>query len=163
MKATNYMISLIIAIIGLLTCSVLLSSFRCTESDSATHVIKPILIGQGDLYGNGSENIPKQNIVITDQSIWTDLINAMNTTNKVSDSFTEINIDFSNYQIIAVFDNIKQNGGHSIDITKIIENDNNIIVTVENLQTGNLSSVITQPYHIVKITKTTKDVLFQVH
>lgn len=153
----------IIKIIGLLTYSVLLSSFRCTESDSVTQVIKPILIGQGDLYGSGSENIPKQNIVITDQSIWTDLINAMNTTNKVSDSFTETNIDFNNFQIIAVFDNIKPNGGHSIDITKIIENDNNIIVTVENLHTGNLSSVITQPYHIVKITRSTKDVLFQVH
>ena len=55
--------------------------------------------------------------------------------------------------VIAIFDRVYGNGGNSIDITNITEFETNIIVTVENLQTGNTSSVVTQPYHIVKIPK----------
>lgn len=85
----------------------------------------------------------------------------MNTRGNVSASFTEINIDFTNFQIIAVFDNIKLQGGHSIDITKISENENNIVVTIQNLLPGGINSVITQPFHIVKIPKSTKPVVFE--
>jgi len=75
--------------------------------------------------------------------------------------FTETNVDFENYTVIAVFDQVYSNGGHSIDITNITEYEANIVVTVENLQTGNAQSIFTQPYHIVKIPKATKPIVFQ--
>lgn len=54
------------------------------------------------------------------------------------------------------------NGGHTIDITNITEFETTIVVTVENLQTGNTSGVfVTQPYHIVKIPKATKPIVFE--
>jgi len=119
-----------------------------------------VTIGKGDLYGNGDENIPKQNIVITNQVDWTNLISAMNTRNNVSNRFTETNIDFNRFQIIAVFEEIKHSGGYSIDITEVMEAEDSIIVTVENLKTGNFTSVVTQPYHIVKITKSVNPIEF---
>jgi hypothetical protein len=70
-------------------------------------------------------------------------------------------IDYANYTVIVVIDRIYGNGGHSIDITNITEFETNIIVTVENLQTGNTFSVVTQPYHIVKIPKATKPIVFE--
>jgi len=120
------------------------------------------LIAQNNLHGNGAENIEKSNLIIENTSSWNDLIDKMNTVNNVSDNFTETDIDFSQYLVIAVFDEIYSNGGHTIDIIKIVENEVNIIITVDKLLNGDASSVITQPYHIIKIPKTEKPIIFEV-
>lgn len=118
-------------------------------------------IYKGVLYGNGQENISKQNTVIKNSLDWNELMDKINSVNNVTERFSETNIDFSSYTIIAVFDEIKMNGGHSIDITDVTENDKNIIVTVENLLTGGMTTVITQPFHIVKIPKRNKPFIFE--
>ncbi|MDR2407214.1 MAG: protease complex subunit PrcB family protein [Bacteroidales bacterium] len=110
-----------------------------------------VLIAQGVLYGNGREGITKQNSVITTATDWEDLQTAMNSINNVTDSFTETNIDFSKYQIIAVFDNIRFNDGWTIAITDIIVYRDSIVVTIQNIEKGNTDFIITQPYYIVKI------------
>jgi len=120
-----------------------------------------INICKSELYGNGEENISKQITVIKNSSDWDELMDKMNSVNNVTDRFSETNIDFSSYIIIAVFDEVKMYGGHSIDITSITENDINIIVKVENILTGDLIAVITQPFHIVKIPKRNKEIIFE--
>ncbi len=119
-----------------------------------------VTIGKGDLCCNGAQNISKQNIVITNQVDWTTLISAMNTVNNKSDEFTEIDIDFDQFQIIAAFEEIKYSGGHSIDITAVVETESSIEVQVENLKTGDITSIVTQPFHIVRIPKSDKPVVF---
>ena len=52
------------------------------------------------------------------------------------------------------------NSTTTIDITNIQENANNIVVTVENLQIGMTTDVV-HPFHIVKIPKSSKPILFQ--
>ena len=75
----------------------------------------------------------------------------MDSANNVSDNFTETDIDFSKYTIIAIFAEIKGNGGHSLELN-IITNSDNIIVNITNLvPQEDCSNVITQPFHIVKI------------
>ena len=122
--------------------------------------ITPVLIGKGELYGNGKEGIIKQNLVVKTKEEWNNLMNAMNSVNNESRNFTETDIDFSNYQVIALFDEIRSSGGWSIDITDITEYQDEIIVTVENLQKGGMACVMTQPYHIVKIPKSDKKIIF---
>ncbi|MCL2130868.1 MAG: hypothetical protein FWH36_00205, partial [Lentimicrobiaceae bacterium] len=117
-----------------------------------------VLIAKGNLAG--SEGIPKQNLVITTQTDWENLITAMNSVNNLTDSFAEINIDFSKYQIIAVFDEVKSEGGWSVDITDITEHSNGIRVSYANLETGDSTSVVTQPFYIVKIPASPKPVFF---
>src|SRR5690606_41096266 len=56
-------------------------------------------IGKGALYGNGAEEISQSNLVITDSVVWQSLLTQMDSVNNVSDSFSEINVDFSNYMI----------------------------------------------------------------
>lgn len=143
-------------------------NFSCTDNDDTIRLtpfvpitITPSLIGKGNLRGSGFENIPQQNTIILNNVEWDQLKAQMDSFNVVSTNFSETNIDFNNYLIIAVFDQIYGNNGHSIDITNIVEYENNIVVTVENLQTGNSQSTITQPYHIVKIPKTTKPIVFE--
>ena len=96
------------------------------------------------------------NFVITNNTDWNYLLNK-----KIVRS-SETDIDFSEYRIIAVFDRVHGNGGWSIDITKILEFSDKIVVFVCNLETGNATSVITDPYHIVKIPYSEKRVMFNV-
>lgn len=121
-----------------------------------------VQIAKGNLYGNGGEQIPKENLVITDNESWQKLIQKMNSVNEVSKDFTETNIDFENYTILAIFDDIKRNGGQTVDIKNIEKNENNLIVTIEFPNPdGDLTSVITQPFLIVKIPATLKPILFE--
>jgi len=54
------------------------------------------------------------------------------------------------------------NGGYTIDITGVVENKNDLTVTIRNLSpNGAVYTVITQPYHIVKIPKTEKRIVFR--
>ena len=57
----------------------------------------------------------------------------------------------------AVFD--KQNSTTSVDVTQIIERENNITVIIENIDKG-ISQDISHPFHIVKMTKTNKPITF---
>jgi hypothetical protein len=61
-----------------------------------------------------------------------------------------------------VFDEVKSDGGWSIDITNIENQENQIVVTVTNLHTGNITSVMTQPYQIVKIPVSDKEIVFEI-
>jgi hypothetical protein len=108
-----------------------------------------------------NQNIIKQNITIYNSTTWNELLLKMNSVNNVSAEFIEQEIDFANFIVIAAFDSVYGNGGHSIDITKIMEYDNKVVVSVENLKKGGPYSVMTQPYHIVKIAKTDKLISYE--
>ena len=132
----------------------------CSKTDDNLSPINFTAIGQKDLYGSGRENIIQQNLIISDSNSWNELLTKVNSVNNNSDGFTETNIDFVNFMVIAVFDKVYGNGGHSIDIIKITENENKVIVTIDNVLKGNATAVMTQPYHIVKIRKTDKLITF---
>jgi hypothetical protein len=110
-----------------------------------------------------------RNLVISNETDWTTLKNILNASSialglgnlHTENNFVETTVDFNNYTVIAVIDQGYSNGGHSIDITSIIEYENNIVVTVEKLLTGNITLIVTQPYHIVKIPLTTKPITFE--
>ena len=119
------------------------------------------MIAKDNLYGNGAERISQQNVVVSNQTAWTQLMNSMNANNNQTNNFTTTTIDFNKFQIIAVFDNIKTAGGYSVDITTVVENQNDIVVTIKHLSNGGITTVMTQPFHIVKIPRTTKPVIFQ--
>lgn len=114
-------------------------------------------VGKGALYGDGAEGIPPSNMIITNNTDWQNLMTQMNTVNNVTDSFTETDIDFDVYEIIAVFLDVKPNGWE-VTITKITEDDTGIHVYKN--ETEFLYSVMTQPFHIVKIFKNDKEVVF---
>ncbi|KIO50600.1 protease complex subunit PrcB family protein [Flavobacterium hibernum] len=115
---------------------------------------------QKDLSPSDQKPIAETKVVITDAQAWNAFITKISVVNEESKYFIDTNIDFTKFQIIAVIDQKYLNGGHTIDITKIAENKNKIYVKVEKLHTGNIATVLTQPYHIVKIAKSSKEVIF---
>jgi len=123
--------------------------------------ITPVLVVQGELYGNGQEGIAEQNLVIKMQNEWNSLLESMNSVNDVCESFTETEIDFNNYLVIAVFDEVRGSSGCSISIKSITEYKDSIIVDVQKVVTVNGADVMNQPFYIAKIPVTNKSVVFK--
>lgn len=140
--------------------SILFVFASCDNDDSQNGDLEYSVILQGDRF-NGNYDNPKDNLVIKDQQTWTSLIGKMAFLSDTNSYFPDAIIDFKKYQVIVVIDEVRQYGGYSIDITKITQNNNSIFVTVEQLQPGGINAVITQPFHIVKISKTGKKVVFK--
>lgn len=120
------------------------------------------LIAQGDLYGAGDEGINEQNTVIIDAAAWADLMAQMNSVNNVTEGFTETDIDFDNYMVFAVFDNVKRYSGYSIKIDDLVEGESEIRLNLARTNTGAIApTVVTQPYYIVKYPKNDKSIVFE--
>lgn len=147
----------------LLLCSILLILTSCRDNNDenieSKNQINFQLIGKGNLMG--SSYAPPQNTAITNSTQWNNFLNQIDSSNNhPSSTFTETNIDFNQFMVILVVDSVYPNGGHSVDIMTIDENSQNIEVDVEKLLQGDVTTVITQPYHIVKIPKILKPVTF---
>ncbi len=132
------------------------------EKDSANSTpITTKLISKGDLYGAGQEGINQQNLVIQDALTWNALIAQMNSVNNVSKDFSEVNIDFSSFQIIAVFDDVKGSGGHGLDLDVTSDAQRILVTVTRSSPQGNATAVITQPYNIIKIPVSSMPVQFK--
>lgn len=142
---------------------ILLLALNCKSSENQAKMAKEdiVLIGKGNLHGSGSEGIEKQNLVITSSEEWKDLLNKINAVNKVSDSFSETDIDFSEYTVIAVFDEIKNSGGHSLNLVIQETKDKILVEVLRKGPNGIATSVMTQPYYIVKIPKPSLPIVFE--
>ena len=116
------------------------------------------LIGKGTMRGNESENLNKQNVVITDSIQWQRLLSEMDSYRSVSSSLTEINIDFDKFQLIVIIDSVRPNLCE-INIKSITENKSDISVCIE--KTSYDATAVTQPFCIVKIGKTNKNINFK--
>jgi hypothetical protein len=124
-------------------------------------IIEPIEISKGYMTGSGMFLVDEQLTVIYTESQWEELIESMIYYNSVNDEFAQTPINFDDFQVFVVMEEVKYNGGWSIDITEIIEELDEIYVKVENLLTGNATSMVMRPFHIVKIPKSDKPVVFE--
>ncbi len=73
-------------------------------------------------------------------------------------------IDFSNYSVIAVFMGEKNTGGYSIEIDKIYHEGDKIVVYINESTPAPdmmVTQALTQPYHIVKVERIDKEVIFK--
>ena len=105
------------------------------------------IISQDEYHRGAVDDLCGENFVIRSERHWNEVKNKIH-----SSHFSEEDIDFSNYTLIAVFDKAHNGGGWSIDITKVAEFPDKIVVSGSNLKTGNsMSSTISTPYQIVKI------------
>lgn len=147
-------------ILGIALVSFLLL-FSCNNDDDGSQAESAIEftdIGKDALYGNGKEGIVKGNMIITNQMDWKALMAQMDSVNNTTDKFSETDIDFERFMVLAVFLEVK-GSGWEIEITKVTENKNS--VNVSTIETPYGYTVMTQPFHIIKIHKTEKLILFK--
>ena len=89
-------------------------------------------------------------------------VTKFDTTNKVSSTF-ENAIDFSKEIIVICLDNVRNSGGFSVEIIEVIKEASTTLIKVKFKSPKPMdmvTSVIIQPYHIVKINKTNKKIKF---
>jgi len=139
--------------------AIILMLTGCTSSSDKGEVLPFTTIGKFIL--GGSEGISKQDIIINTQGKWENLKSAMGV--QVTNSFNETEIDFDKYQVLAVFDEVRNTGGWEIVITKITGYKENLSV---NVKVNKKSCVavpleMTQPYHIVKTHQILKTIEFK--
>lgn len=133
----------------------------CSRNEEPTFTPKNIpFTTLGKSFMTSYQTIPQQNIVITNQAQWTNLLNQI--TPLTWQPLTTTNVDFTTDIVIAVLDNNdRPHSGFSITINSIIENENHVVVDFSTMGSQNGYAVLTQPYHIVKIPRQAKPFIFQ--
>ena len=119
-------------------------------------------LSKGNLFGNGAEGFKKENIVISSKKEWKSLLSKFDTTNKVSKTF-ENAIDFSKEMIVVSVDKVRNSGGFSVEIIEAVKEGDTFLIKVKTKgpkPLDKVTSVMMQPYHIVKIKKTNKKIKF---
>ena len=109
---------------------------------------------------NGQYNLLTQRTqrVIQSQGAWVNLWSDLSPTDGPIPQ-----VNFNEKMLIAVFQGQKPTGSYEIEITKIIERENEIVVQVKETSPDTncaADAVITSPYHIVEIEKSSKPVRF---
>lgn len=136
--------------------------FSCTnDAQNEPHptLIIPELVLKGNLFGAGEENISEQNKVISSQTELDATITQMNLINIHHNIGTMVN--FETHKVIAIFDKVQTSGGFGIEISSILETENQIQVTISHTSSGeNAVLYITQPFLLVKIPQTNKPIFF---
>jgi len=132
----------------------------CNDDENNTFQsveITPILISKGGIF-NGNYNSTQHNEIFNNYTEWNNFV-----TNiwGLANIPNEATVNFNEYQVIVALDEPRPNGGHSIDITSIIENATNIVITVEKLNNGDDTQIPTRPYHFVKIPTSNKPIVFE--
>ena len=141
----------------------LLSSSSATDAAIYPVTMSQFLIGKGTDTGLLYQ-LPAQKILINNQNSWNLFLNQLivsgYSSSSLTPTFTTTNIDFNNFMVLVCVDILKPTDTFNINIVNVIENQNNINVTVTN--TGSIGFLLTvgQPYHIVRIPKRDKPVVF---
>lgn len=105
----------------------------------------------------------RKKYAITDNSDWMNLWDMHVSIVEPKPPLPEV--DFNQEMVIAVFFGSIASGGYTIEITKVIENKTNLVVFVKEIIPGKgciVSEGETSPYHIIKIQKVNKEVIFNV-
>lgn len=132
--------------------------FSCTSSKNYNQDIIPFQTIEQDFYGGLTNS---KFIVIEDINSLEEVYDLLNKYKSPSLEVPKINFDKET--VIALFLGEKNSGGYSISVRQI-KNENNKVVVEYEIQSPNkgdmVTSVMTQPYCVIKTQKTLKTIVF---
>jgi hypothetical protein len=144
----------------------------CSNDDSAA-VVEEIVVevpveiafenvsnSQMAIPSTGVSTTVRRNFIINSTADWNTFVNVYNNTTQ----FSGFNFDFSTSTIIAVIDDFYgEGGGADLNVTSVIQFNNAITVHLERIppMSTPLIGFAYQPFHIIKIPKTTLPIVFQ--
>lgn len=141
--------------------SVLFFGMNCSTSKK-TALISPgemtyTIIKSGNMFGAGEEGLADGIIAVSNTEQMNDLINKINGVNEeIKESLISDVHFFDESMLVFIFDKVRGSGGHSLKIETITNSGNEIIVTVKEIApNGPASTVMTQPYVVLKVKKST--------
>jgi hypothetical protein len=127
-----------------------------------TDILEFTTLGKGVLTGAGQEGFVKQGITIKTQGQYDTLLADMSKLNNVKATISDTILDFNHFQVVAVFSNIKMSGGYAVEVKNIKDSVSAIVVNIkeESGGAGADAQYLTQPYHLVKMIKSEKEISF---
>ena len=143
---------------------------NCSSDDSNNESFTPQnidfeTIGQGQIITIINTEEEQNNIVITNESDWNQLVEElffrMEEFPDLGAEELPTEIDFNTFQVIVSVDEVRPSLSNWLKITNIIENEENITVTILKEWDDFGFQALCQPYHIVKIPKSDKPVVFE--
>ena len=102
-------------------------------------------------------DIDKSNLIINNQEEWDALKTKMDALNPVSERFEESDLNFETEMVIAVISEIKTTV-YSVEIDSIIDRQSEIVIYSH--ESGTMLLAMSQPYHIVRMPRTMKQITF---
>lgn len=147
---------------NVLILSFLILITSCKGTDSATtqkQENNAEKLAGGSLYGNGNEGFDKGHQLIKNRVDLKAFIKKMNQSNDVIKPKSIDLIDFDDSMLLAIFDKVRTTGGYSLVFDEVKQEKGRYIVKTNMEKPGEMaSSVMTQPYLILKLPKTDKEV-----
>jgi hypothetical protein len=115
------------------------------------------ILKTGNLFGAGEENLLEGASVAHNMEEMNSIVLKMNSINEeIKETLiADVHI-FDKEMLVFVFDKVRGSGGHTINIKSITETSEEILIHKENVApNGPASTVMTQPYVILKTKKST--------
>ncbi|MCH2229365.1 MAG: protease complex subunit PrcB family protein [Crocinitomicaceae bacterium] len=156
------LMGLILGFFLVVSCADSKKALECSEADDQkTETMLFEVVANGILSGAGEEGIEESNVVIQSQEAWDRLLFKMDAVNTESNFFVKKAVDLTESTVIACFDQVQSSGGYSLKIADVQEGENQIQVAIKKTSpNGIATSVMTQPYYIIIIPKTSKEIIF---
>lgn len=144
----------------------LLFSIGCmvvkTPSESNLQLIGHEKICEGNLYGAGEEGLEAQTIIIQSQQELETLLDKMSSINPTSCSDILMTIDFSEYDLIFLLDQVRGSAGYAIEVSNISELNDLVTIQYEQISPqGMAATVMTQPFCFEQVLKLNSEVQFE--
>ena len=137
----------------------LLIMFGCKSTTTKINEVSFQTVSKGVLFGDGVEGISESNFIFTNAKDWKSFLEKINTPN----TFSKVTIDFSEQQLLCVFDTIRNTSGYKIEIKNILIENKGIKIIYTSAKPSAkemVNMVITQPYHLVIINKRGEELTF---
>lgn len=115
-----------------------------------------------ELYGAGEEGLEAQMIVIESQEELESLLEKMSRINPTKCSDILMTMDFSEYDLIFILDEVHGTGGFDVEISSVTKLEDLVTVTYKKTSpSGNAATVMTQPYCFQQVEKLNAEVRFE--
>lgn len=132
-----------------------LSSCRAVKEAELPQEVYYKTLKNGAMYGGGEEGLNAGFIAIRSREDWENLVKQMNKINEHVDISIADEVDFEQDMIIALIDQLRGSGGYTFSTESIIrEGDQLSIYLLSKAPEGSSTSVMTQPYELIKTRKT---------
>lgn len=160
MRKSNLL--MILVILTLFSCSTGRVVVLDNSKEEPIELIPFEVVGKGALFGAGEEGISESRGTIISYLEWIDLKKKMNSVNNISDNFSEGTLNFEEEMVLFCFDQVRGSGGYEVEIIDVFERKERLEVIIKYTRPSEMApSVLTQPFCIVKLPRTDKDVVFK--
>ena len=145
--------------------------YNCNSDDNNTinkfknNKIEFEILMKGNILEPNEYNIPEFNpqySIITDSQNWNTFNNLLTNFSNKDQEITNNNtpIDFNNYVVLKIFDEVKFAGLHSINVDSIIEQEIDVKIYIKKVQIYDNAFPVTQPYNVIKFNKINKPITY---